>query len=773
MTTTDEKRTGDGSSPGSSPDERPTDAASAGASPSAAGAASGRAPHRLEAVRRRLLDESPRASLALPGLLVATGVLYFWNLSANGYANSFYSAAVQAGSESWKAFFYGSSDAPNSITVDKPPASLWLMALSVRLFGLNTIAILLPQVLMGIGTVLLVDRTVKRYFGVGAGLVAGAAMAITPVAVLMFRFNNPDALLVMLMALGAWATLRAIEKGSIRWMALVGVFIGFGFLTKTLQAFLVVPFFGLAFMLFAATTWRRRVLGLLAAVGALVVAGGWWVAIVELVPESWRPFIGGSQNNSFLELTFGYNGLGRINGEETGSVGGGGPSSGDTGLARLFSSDLGGQISWLIPAALILVVLALWMGRRAPRTDMRRASHMVWGGWFLATFLTFSFMAGIFHQYYTVALSPAIAAMVGAGAGELWQRRSTWLARIGLALAALATGVWGFVLLQRQTEYGQWLAILVLATGILAALGALFAHRMGRALLAALLASAIVSAGAGQAAYALSTVTTAKTGSIITAGPTVSSGMGGGPGGMGGGPGGQGGGQGGPGGGQGGPGGQRGPGGQGQAGQGQTGQGPTGQGGQSQTGQSQSSQGGMGTPPGRSSQTQQGQSSQGQQSQQGQMPSAGGADGAMGGGPGGGGGGGMSGLLDATEPDQDVVDALTADADQYTWVAAAVGSQSAAGMQLATEEPVMAIGGFNGSDPSPTLEQFQQYVEDGQIHYLLASSGFGQQNGGSDSASEIVDWASDNFKEVTIGDSTFYDLTQPVASSSSTQEASS
>ncbi|UQN28367.1 glycosyltransferase family 39 protein [Brachybacterium kimchii] len=756
MTTTDEKRTGDGSSPESSPDDRTTPAADGAASP---GPATDKPPHRLEAARRRVLDESPRASLALLGLLVATGVLYFWNLSANGYANSFYSAAVQAGSQSWKAFFYGSSDAANSITVDKPPASLWLMALSVRLFGLNTIAILLPQVLMGIGTVLLVDRTVKRYFGVGAGLVAGAAMAITPVAVLMFRFNNPDALLVMLMALGAWATLRAIEKGSIRWMALVGVFIGFGFLTKTLQAFLVVPFFGLAFMLFAATTWRRRVLGLLAAVGALVVAGGWWVAIVELVPESWRPFIGGSQNDSFLELTFGYNGLGRINGEETGSVGGGGPSSGETGLARLFSSDLGGQISWLIPAALILVVLALWMGRRAPRTDMRRASHMVWGGWFLATFLTFSFMAGIFHQYYTVALSPAIAVMVGAGAGELWQRRSTWLARIGLALAALATGVWGFVLLQRQTEYGQWLAILVLATGILAALGVLFAHRMGRALLAALLASAIVSAGAGQAAYAVSTVTTAKTGSIITAGPTVSSGMGGGPGGMGGGPGGQGGGQG-------------FPGGQGQTGQ--TGQGQTGQGttGQSQNGQNQTGQGGMGTPPGQSSQSQQGQSSQGQQSQQGQMPSAGGAEGAMGGGPGGGGGGGMSGLLDATEPDQDVVDALTADADQYTWVAAAVGSQSAAGMQLASEEPVMAIGGFNGSDPSPTLEQFQQYVEDGQIHYLLASSGFGQQNGGSDSASEIVEWASENYKEVTIGDSTFYDLTQPVSSSTSTQEAS-
>ncbi|PWH06212.1 glycosyl transferase [Brachybacterium endophyticum] len=700
------------------------------------------------------MKEPLGASIALLALLAATGVLYFWNLSANGYANSFYSAAVQAGSESWKAFFYGSSDAANSITVDKPPASLWFMALSVRLFGLSSFAILLPQVLMGIGTVLVVNRTVKRYFGVAAGLVAGAALAITPVAVLMFRFNNPDALLVLLMTLGAWATLRAIEKGAIRWMALVGVFIGFGFLTKTFQAFLVVPFFGLAFMLFAAATWKRRVVGLAAAVGAVVVSGGWWVAIVELVPESWRPYIGGSQSNSFLELTFGYNGFGRLSGDETGSVGGGmpgggdmpggggSPFGGDTGLTRMFSSDVGGQISWMIPAALILVVLALWVTRRAPRTDLRRASHMVWGGWFLVTFLVFSFMSGIFHQYYTVALAPAIAAMVGMGAGELWQRRSTWLARSGLALAALATGIWGFVLLQRQEEYGQWLQILVLVTGILAAIGFLLLHRGGRALAAGVVLAAVVSAGAGQAAYAASTVTTAKTGSIITAGPQVSGGMGG-PGGTGG-PGGMGGGQGGmPDGGQGGP--------------GRTGQqsnGLPGAPGQSQTGQQN-----------------QGQQVPSMQNGKGQFSGAGENNGA--GGTAEGGAGGMGGLLDASEPDQEVVDALSKDADDYTWVAAAVGSQSAAGLQLATEDPVMAIGGFNGSDPSPTLKQFQEYVEKGRIHYLLASSGMGgQQSGGSSSGSEIVTWAGKHYKKVTIGDQTFYDLTQPTSDSAGTEETS-
>ncbi len=139
----------------------------------------------------------------------------------------------------------------------------------------------------------------------------------------MFTFNNPDALLTLLMALGAWATIKAIEQASPKWMMIVGVFIGLGFLTKTLQVLLVVPFFGLAYLIAAPTTLRKRIVHSLLAVGTMVLSAGWWVAIVELVPASARPYIGGSQTNSFLELTFGYNGLGRLSGDETGSVGGG------------------------------------------------------------------------------------------------------------------------------------------------------------------------------------------------------------------------------------------------------------------------------------------------------------------------------------------------------------------------------------------------------------------------------------------------------------------
>src|SRR3954452_5733944 len=489
---------------------------------------------------------------ALLGLLLVTLVLYTWNLTASGYANSFYSAAVQAGSDSWKDFFFGSSDAASSITVDKPPASLWVMALSVRLLGLSSFAILLPQALMGVATVGVVYATVKRHFGAAAGLIAGVVLALTPVAALMFTFNNPDALLTLLMALGAWATIKAIEQASPRWMMVVGVFIGLGFLTKTLQVLLVVPFFGLAYLVAAPTTLRKRIVHSLLAVGTMVLSPGWWVAIVELVPASARPYIGGSQTNSFLELTFGYNGLGRLSGDETGSVGRGGATAGggmwgSTGLFRMFSSSVGDQVSWLIPSALILLAAGLWRRGRRPRTDLRRAAYLVWGGWLVVTMLVFSLMAGIFHDYYTVALAPAIGAVVGMGAVEAWQRRSSAVAMIALAAATAAAATWSFILLSRTTAYGDGRRISVLAVGMAAALLILATRWMHARAVPFVLAAALVAGLAGPGAYAVSTTAQGHSGSIVTAGPAGSSPgprPGGGPGGAGG-PGGPGGGAGG------------------------------------------------------------------------------------------------------------------------------------------------------------------------------------------------------------------------------------
>ena len=249
---------------------------------------------------------------SLIGLLGIAAFLYLWDLGASGWANAFYSAAVQAGSTSWKAFFFGSFDASNFITVDKSPAALWVMDLSARVFGVNAWSILVPQALEGVATVGFTYLTVRRWFPPAAGLIAGATVALTPVAALMFRFDNPDALLVLLLTIATYATVRAIEAGKTRWLVLAATLVGFAFLTKMLQAFLVVPAFGLVYLLAAPVSLRRRMVQLAVAAGTMVVASGWWVAIVQLTPAADRPYIGGSQDNSLLNLIFGYNGFGRL-----------------------------------------------------------------------------------------------------------------------------------------------------------------------------------------------------------------------------------------------------------------------------------------------------------------------------------------------------------------------------------------------------------------------------------------------------------------------------
>ena len=692
------------------------------------------------------LPEPPRSvrwePWAFGALLVGTGVAYIWGLGASGWANSFYAAAVQAGSVSWKAFFFGSSDAANSITVDKPPMSLWLMSLSVRIFGLNSWAMLVPQALLGVGSVALLWGTVRRYFGAAAGLLAGLVLALTPVAALMFRFNNPDAMLVLIMIAAVWAMMRAVQDGRTRWLVLVGVFCGFGFLTKQLQVMLVVPPLALTYLIAGPPKLGKRVLQLFAALGGMIVSAGWWLAIVELWPADSRPWIGGSQNNSILELTFGYNGLGRLSGNETGSVGGGGMRAagdaaaaaggatgfgdagaamapgggggmwGTTGITRLFESAQGGQIAWLIPAALILLVAGIVVRGKAPRVDTQRGSFIVWGLWLLVTGLTFSFMAGIFHAYYTVALAPAIAALIGSGSVLLWRHRETLWVRIVLAVSLAATVAMAWVLMGRTPSFVPWLRWTILVVGIVAAVAMLIpAITRGRLAVAVILA-ALFTGLAGPTAYAIDTINTPHTGSIVSAGPSIQGGMGG------------------PGGGRGGFGGM-------------------GDGGTRAIGGAGGAAGAMGTPP----------AGMGQIPGAGATPGAANTPGAATDGARDGMGGSVGGLLQGSTPGAAVVEKLEENSDQFTWVAAAIGSNSASGYQLATESPVMAIGGFNGSDPSPTLEQFQQYVADGKIHFFIGGGGMGGGMNAEGTATAISAWVTENFTATTVDGVTLYDLT--------------
>ncbi|MGX9294122.1 ArnT family glycosyltransferase [Tsukamurella paurometabola] len=628
---------------------------------------------------------------AVTALLAATALLYCWNLSISGYGNDFYAAAAQAGGLSWKAWLFGSLDPGNVITVDKPPAALWVTGLSVRVFGLSSWSILLPQALMGVGTVGLVYVTTRRLLGslagrtaTGGALLAGAVCALTPAAVLIFRFNNPDALLVLLMTAAAYCTVRACQAASWRWLVACGALLGLAFLTKMLQGLLVLPGFGLAYLLFAPTTWLRRARDLALGVVAVVASAGWYVLLTVLWPASSRPYIGGSKDGTFMDLVLGYNGLARIvgnGGGDSGFGGGGGPGgSGATGTsfggtpspARLFSNEFGNEISWLLPAALLVLLIGLALvARRRLERDLA-LGLTVFGTWLAVTGVVFSFMSGTVHPYYTVALAPAIAVLVGGGAAVAWSRRSTVPGTLALVALVLAAGGWGIV---RAWRAGYAWPALGIVVGVLMAVAvvALIVTRRGtgRAVAAAVVL-ALLAGGVATAAFSVSTAGTAHSGGVPTAVKTAKSGdmVGGGPGG------------------------------------GRDGRAPSGGGAKVEL------------PAGV------------------ELP-----DGAR----------GAAGRPDE-KANAELVSLLKGTTTQ--WAAAVNGAQSQGSLQLNSGRPVIAIGGFSGSDPAPTLAQFQQWVRDGKVSYYVASGGF-RPGGGK---SEIQSWVEQNFTATKVGSATVYKL---------------
>lgn len=640
---------------------------------------------------------------ALLVLLAGTAVLYLWNLSASGWANDFYAAAIQAGTQSWKAWLFGSLDSGNAITVDKPPAALWVMVASARIFGFSSWSVLVPQALMGVASVGLLHAAVKRWAGPATGLLAGAALALTPAAVLMFRFDNPDALLVLLLVTAAWAITRAVDAPSVKasswWLVAAGSALGFAFLTKMGQALLVVPALGLVYLVAGAPRLRTRIVQLLGALAAMVVSAGWFIALVELWPADSRPYIGGSTTNSLLELALGYNGLGRLlGGSGNGGGGGGGGNTGfggSAGITRLFTGEIAYEVSWLLPAALILLVAGLWVIRRAPRTDRTRAGLLLWGGWMLVTGLVLSYMSGTMHPYYTVALAPGVAGVLAFGGRALWQRRASVWARATLALAVVVTGAWAFALLAASSESFTWLRWPVAALALVGVVALVAGGRWRRVLLVGVTAG-VLAGLAGTSAYAVATASVAHTGSIPSVGTTSSSfGSSGTDGGFGG--------------------------------------------------------AGGGMPPGATA-----AGTDGGQGASIGMPDGGegfpsgvdrGQDGQ--GGPGGGMGGETSAELTALLESTD-----------STWSAAVSTSQTAASLELASDTAVMSTGGWGGSDSAVTLAQFQQYVAEGKIHYYVGGGQGGGPGGASDStSSRIAEWVAENFTATTVGGQTVHDLT--------------
>jgi 4-amino-4-deoxy-L-arabinose transferase-like glycosyltransferase len=421
---------------------------------------------------------------ALWALLVATALLYLWDLGASGYANEFYAASVQAGTQSWKALLFASLDPGNAITVDQPPAAIWVMGLSARLFGFGAWAMLVPQALMGVGSVALLYRAVRRASGPIAGLLAGALLALTPLAALMFRYNNPDALLVLLLVAAGYCTIRALGSSSGRWLALAGAAVGFAFLTKMMEAFVVIPAIGLVVLVSAPGSLHTRIRNLLIGLATTVVSASWFVALVAIWPADSRPYIGGSTDNSLLQLALGGNGN------------------------HSFGSGSGGG-SWLLPAALIGLIATLWFTRSAPRTSPMRASLLFWGVWMLVAGLVFG---------STLAMAPAVAAVAAISTRELWRGRQFASSRATLALMLVATAACDFVLLDRTPDWLPWLRwTLLLGAVVVASVLLIKRDQVGRGIVAVCAAGLLVGLG-GTAAYTIHAVAEYHGGSIPSPG---------------------------------------------------------------------------------------------------------------------------------------------------------------------------------------------------------------------------------------------------------------
>ena len=599
-----------------------------------------------------------------------TAVAYLWNITVNGMGNTFYAGAAQAGSKNWEALLFGSLDTQNFMTVDKPPVSQWVMGLSGQIFGFGSASMLVPEALMAVATVALLYGAVRRISGPNAALLAGAAFALTPVAALMFRFNNPDAVMVLLMMAAAYCAVRALERASATWIALAGVALGFAFLAKMLEGIMVMPAVGLVYLVAAPTSVRKRLLHLVGALVAFLVSAGWFVVLTLLWPASSRPYIAGSTDNNFMNLVLGYNGFGRVLGQKNnvfqpnpdvgaaagtefeinhGHHGWGGFGDSPQGLTRLFSGEFGFEISWVLPGALIALVLVLVARGRAPRTDVVRAGAILFGVWMLVDGLLLSYMKSMVHPYYSFSFAPAICAMVAIGVHETWGRRDSWFGRGGLAAIVLATGVWSWWLLGRNATWLPALRWVILAVTVAATAGLLVsltsqAHR--RFASAALLVALIGGVLGGATAYSVATLGQPHEGGGPRVGPARDD---------------------------------------------------------------DGHHGGWG-----------------QDADNPQLES----------------------MLRNTSTD---------------WSAAIDRSNAAAGLELSTDTAVMAIGGFGGSDPAPTLSEFQRDVADHRITYYVAPStehrpgGFG----GRTVHTDITKWVAAHFTPITVGNDTVYDLTAP------------
>jgi 4-amino-4-deoxy-L-arabinose transferase-like glycosyltransferase len=465
----------------------------------------------------------------LAAIVAIAGALDLWALNISGYGNGYYAEGALAASRSWTALFTNAADPSGLVSLDKGPLPDWIMGLSTRVFGFSSLSMLLPNAVYGMAAVVVLYDLVQRTLGRRTALLAALLLALSPVSVVMARYDNPDSLLALLLVGSGWALVRALESGRTRHMVWCGALLGLAFNTKMLEAYLVLPALACAFLLAAPGSVRRRVRQLLAGAGVMLAVSVAWYGTMMLIPAGDRPYVGETTDNSWFQLIFDANGVKRV----TGFAHGG---QGRTGPLRLFFPEISGQIAWLLPLALAGFVLGLWLARRAPRTDRRRAAVVLFGIWLLVGYGLFSFSRGIFHSYYTSAITAPVAALAATAIVTLAERvLASRVAAAVLAGALLFCACLSFLILYWTPEFVPWLRSVVLVAGVLAALGVALLRRVARRSLAGakpwlgeqqwLLSLALAFGGggvallAGPTAYSVATVGFGRTGSSPTAGP--------------------------------------------------------------------------------------------------------------------------------------------------------------------------------------------------------------------------------------------------------------
>lgn len=650
----------------------------------------------LYRVNKELDKRSWFEKWTLPVLLALTGALYLFGALHNGMANSYYAAAVQAASQDWTAWLFGSLDAANYVSVDKPPLATMLMGLSARLFGFSSFSMLLPSVLAGVGSVWLVYGAVKRQFGFTSAVIAGVTLMLTPVAALMFGFNNPDAILTLMLTASGYTFLRSLEgKRPLLWLSLAGLFTGLAFNTKMLQGLMVLPAMVLVYLVFAKPPIVTRFLHVIFAGVITTMSTLWWSVLVWLTPAGSRPWVGSTNDNNIWSLIFGYNGFGRLLGGRGGGGGpvggappnggmgatttlqtagsttqtmadgigmmpggmGGGPGGGhgpggtgfggQTGIFRIFNNDFGPNIAWLLVLALAGGGLLLWILRKTPRTNRGRAAVIFWMLWLLIHVVIFSMTSGVIHPYYVVVMAPAVAALVGISLPFLWGaytrcRPYAWLLPVLVGVtAAIAVMILGYA---GTMTWLMWIVGLLGLTGMIGLLINLYAPRRWLQNLAII--TAITACTLAPTVYTLATVNVAHTGSIPTAGPNSTA-------------------------------------------------------------------------------------MQGSNNEK-------------------------------SQADSQLVQYLLEHQHGARWLVAVASANESAAIQLTSGQPVMALGGFNGSDTPLTLEQFKQLVKAGKVKYYAISS-YGRGGGGPGGGNnEITTWVKQTGTVVNYGgsDVTLYKLSR-------------